>query len=59
VDPAPYRARADAARSKAIEHYRAALAGLPNGAERRLAWIDAVKLILGRSEEPEHVCFYD
>jgi hypothetical protein len=59
VDPAPYRPRADAARSKAIEHYRAALAGLPNGAERRLAWIDAVKLILGRSEEPEHICFYD
>jgi hypothetical protein len=59
VDPRPYRPRADAARSKAIEHYRAALAGLRDGPERRLAWIDAVKLILGRSEQPEHICFYD
>ena len=59
VDPAPYRPRADAARSQAIQHYRAALAGLPNIPERRLAWIDAVKLILGRSDEPEHICFYD
>jgi len=59
VDPAPYRPRADAARSKAIEHFRAALAGLRDGPERRLAWIDAVKLILGRSEQPEHICFYD
>lgn len=59
VDPAPFRPRADVARSQAIEHYRAALAGLPNVPERRLAWIDAVKLILGRSDEPEHICFYD
>jgi len=59
VDPAPYRSRADAARSQAIQHYRGALAGLPNGPERRVAWMDAVKLILGRSEQPEHICFYD
>jgi hypothetical protein len=59
VDPAPFRARADAARSQAIQHYRAALGGLVNGPERRVAWIAAVKLILGRSDEPEHICFYD
>jgi hypothetical protein len=59
VDPRPFRPRADAARSQAIQHYRAALAGLPNGPERRLAWIDGVKLILGGSEQPEHICFYD
>jgi hypothetical protein len=59
VDPAPFRPRADAARSQAIDHYRAALAGLPNVPERRLAWMDAVKLILGRSDEPAHICFYD
>jgi hypothetical protein len=59
VDPTPFRPRADAARAQAIAHYRAALAGLPNGPQRRQAWIDAVKLILGSSEQPEHICFYD
>jgi len=58
-DPAPFRPRADGARSQAIQHYRDALAGMPNGPARRLAWINAVKLILGLSDDPEHICFYD
>jgi len=59
VDPKPYRPRAAAARLRAIEHYRTALAGMPSGPQRRLAWVEAVKLILGGSEQPEHICFYD
>ena len=59
VDPRPYRAQAESARQQAIKHYRAALPGLAYRAERRTAWMNAVKLMLGRSEQPEHICFYD
>lgn len=57
---ADIKAQAESARLKGIEHFRAALASLPEPPLRREAWRKAMRLILRRSgEQPEYVCFPD
>lgn len=59
-DPKAYKDQEESARSKAIEHYRAALKSLPAGFMRRQAWTNAMRVLLRRSgEQPEYWCFYD
>ncbi|HET9636704.1 MAG TPA: hypothetical protein VFP26_12315, partial [Gemmatimonadaceae bacterium] len=56
----PYKAQAEPARLKGIEHLRAALESLSDRSFRREAWFKGMRLILHRSgEQPEYVCFAD
>lgn len=57
--PKAYATEANAARTKAIEHYRRALAGLHHPSLRRSAWTSAVRLLIGRYNRARYYCVYD
>ena len=59
IDAKAFAPQAEAARLKAIEHFRLALATSTDRAKRREAWNKAVRVFLKRSGQPEYVCFYD
>ena len=54
-----FAAQAPAARLKAIEHFRHALAGVQAPTIRRAVWYDAIKLMLGRRIDVRYYCVYD
>ena len=58
--PVSVTRQSESARLKGIEHFRVALASLPDRPVRRDAWTKAMRLLLRRSgEQPEYVCFGD